>query len=130
MLFIDQKVTEKYLTIVADQVEAFFHPSENNLSSNYAKAEDGYRDKSDTSELRRYIAEKDQLLEEQFNLIKILVTKLFNIDRGLKYLEERTSSVAKMSRDSCLSKDDIKQFQASLNSIKRKLTISLQQSLL
>lgn len=38
---------------------------------------------------------KDKQLRDQLYLIKILVVKLFNVDRGLEFLERRVSSVVR-----------------------------------
>lgn len=38
---------------------------------------------------------KDKQLRDQLDLIKILVVKLYNVNQGLAFLEERTSSVVR-----------------------------------
>ncbi|KAJ8958819.1 hypothetical protein NQ318_019579 [Aromia moschata] len=69
-------------------------------------------------DLNRVIEVKDTQLRKQLELIKILVSKLFHVDKGLQFLEERASE---MKKKIAQLKDTVKELVWSLHEAEEKL---------
>lgn len=74
------QVTEKFLSLVAEQLTTYFRVHSTSLPTTEA-------------DLGRFVQVKEDLLKEQLRLITLLVTKLYHVDQGLEMLENRALSL-------------------------------------